>query len=156
MGTTVDAGHGFRSGINRGAMRIWLRLFLRISGAAVAIAVALGLVVVLAAAASQAQASPLPDDRLGRSSSATASSVGSAVAFAAAPAAAGFKAPSGLEPSSNAASLPAIAHVPAAPAITVAAVQLAVGNVLLALGFGCLLSRRGSRWLAGGAPAEAG
>jgi len=123
MSTTVEAGHGLQPGTNRRAMRIWLRLFLGISGAAVAIAVTLGLVVVLAAAASQAQASPLPGGHHGQL----------------------------VRPVSAAAPASAPASAPAASA---AVVQLAAGTVLLGLGFGCLLSRRGSRLLAGGAAAE--
>jgi hypothetical protein len=58
MSTTVGAGQALDSGMGRGALRIWLRLFLGISGAAIAIAAALGLLVVLATSAVQAQASP--------------------------------------------------------------------------------------------------
>jgi len=142
MSTTVDAGHGFESGINRRATRIWLRLFLEISGGAVAIAVALGLLVVLAAAASQAQASPLPDDRHGQPVSAPA------------PATGGIKTPTDQRSRSIADEIPLSRHVLAAPAPTAPALQLAAGTVLLALGFGSLLSRRGSRLLAGGAAAK--
>jgi hypothetical protein len=80
MSTTVGAGQGPDSGMGRGALRIWLRLFLGISGAAVAIAAALGLLVVLASSAVQAQASPRAENLPAEAASATGAVVPAAPA----------------------------------------------------------------------------
>jgi hypothetical protein len=145
MSTAI--GTGMSAEGRQGALRIWLRLFVRISGGAVAIAVALGLMVVLAASA---QAQPAPVDRAdgGAMRPHVQASIRTHVQ-------ASIR--TDVQKAIKAEGQARIGEViPAGPSPRIpppAALQLMLGTAVLSLGFRFLLSAGGSRLLAAAAQA---
>ena len=139
MGTAMSTGMStaMTTAGRQGALGIWLRLFVRISGGAVAIAVALGLMVVLAASA-QAQPAPAVEGNGGAMQAHVRASVRTDV-HKAVPADVLAKIGDGIP----------VGPSPRIPAP--AAFQLMLGTAVLSVGFLFLLSGGGSRLLAAGA-----
>jgi hypothetical protein len=149
---SADAGAPRQPAERGAALRMWFRLFVGISSAAVAIAVALGLVVVLTASAAQAQPAVTAGgaDRVVTSRDMAVPRADPQDAPVRRRASAEGRTTAGdLQRRASTGSDPAGADVLPARRAPTAALQLMLGTLLLAAGFLCLLSRRGSGLLAG-------